>query len=85
MEEGPRDPQKRLRFWALRGKSLAFNKRTAIVSCDLEASLGARLALKSLAFKKCGALHLSDRSQEWTNHRIVKSGRLAYICSGARV
>ena len=35
-------PQQRLRFRALRGKTLAFKKRIAIVLCDLKTSLGAR-------------------------------------------
>ena len=35
-------PQERLRFRDLRSKTLAFKKRIAITSCDLEASLGAR-------------------------------------------
>ena len=41
--EGPR---RRLRSRALRGKMLAFKDRTAIVSCDLEASLGARVCVQ---------------------------------------
>ena len=35
-------PQERLRFRALRGKTLAFKKRIAIVLRDLKTSLGAR-------------------------------------------
>ena len=35
-------PQERLRFRALRSKTLAFKKRIAIASCDLKTSLGAR-------------------------------------------
>ena len=35
-------PQERLRFRALRGKTLAFKKRIAIFFCDLKTSLGAR-------------------------------------------
>ena len=35
-------PQKRLRFRALRSKTLAFKKRIAIISCDFKISLGAR-------------------------------------------
>ena len=35
-------PQERLRFKALRGKTLAFKKRVAIVFCDLKTSLCAR-------------------------------------------
>ena len=35
-------PQERLRFRALRRKTLAFKKRIAIVLCDLKTSLGAR-------------------------------------------
>ena len=35
-------PQERLRFRALRGKTLAFKNRIAIVFCDLKTSLGAR-------------------------------------------
>ena len=35
-------PQERLRFRALRVKTLAFKKRIAIVFCDLKTSLGAR-------------------------------------------
>ena len=34
-------PQERLRFRALRGKTLAFKERIAIVFCDLKTSLGA--------------------------------------------
>ena len=35
-------PQERLRFRALRSKTLAFKKRIAIIFCDLKTSLGAR-------------------------------------------
>ena len=35
-------PQERLRFRALRSKTLAFEKRIAIFFCDLKTSLGAR-------------------------------------------
>ena len=35
-------PQERLRFRALRSKTLAFKKRIAIILCDLKTSLGAR-------------------------------------------
>ena len=35
-------PQERLRFRALRSKTLAFKKRIAIVLYDLKTSLGAR-------------------------------------------
>ena len=35
-------PQERLRFRALRGKTLAFKKRIAIIFCDLKTPLGAR-------------------------------------------
>ena len=35
-------PQERLRFRALRSKTLAFKKRIAIVFCDLKVSPGAR-------------------------------------------
>ena len=35
-------PEERLRFRALRGKTLAFKKRIAIAFCDLKTSLGAR-------------------------------------------
>ena len=50
-------PQERLRFRALRCKTLAFKKRIAIVFCDLKTSLGA-LAFRLLAFKKRGVLRL---------------------------
>ena len=39
-------PQERLRFRALRGKTLSFKKRIAIVSCDLKTSLGARACVQ---------------------------------------
>ena len=45
-------PQKRLRFRDLRGKTLAFKKRIAILSCDLEASLGARACVQVLCVQK---------------------------------
>ena len=45
---------KRLRFRDLRSKALAFKKRIAIISCDLEASL----AFRSLAFKERGLWRL---------------------------
>ena len=52
-------PQERLRFRALRGKTPAFEKRIAIVFCDLKTSLGARTyAFGSLAFEKRGVFHL---------------------------
>ena len=35
-------PPERLRFRALRSKTLAFKKRIAIIFCDLKTSLGAR-------------------------------------------
>ena len=35
-------PQERLRFRALRSKTLAFKKRIAIIFCDSKTSLGAR-------------------------------------------
>ena len=35
-------PQERLRFRALRSKTLAFKKHIAIIFCDLKTSLGAR-------------------------------------------
>ena len=35
-------PEERLRFRALRSKTLVFKKRIAIIFCDLKASLGAR-------------------------------------------
>ena len=39
-------PQERLRFRDLRSKTLALKKRIAIISCDLEASLGARTCVQ---------------------------------------
>ena len=41
-------PQERLRFRDLRGKTLAFKKRIAIISCVLDASLGARACVQVL-------------------------------------
>ena len=38
-------PQERLRFRALRGKTLVFKKRIVIVFCDLKTSLGARVCV----------------------------------------
>ena len=38
-------PQERLRFRDLRGKTLAFKSRIAILSCVLEACLGARACI----------------------------------------
>ena len=52
-------PQERLRFRALRGKTLAFKKHIAIISCVLEASLGARACIQVLCVQKCGVLRLS--------------------------
>ena len=43
---------KRLRFRDLRGKTLAFEKRIAIISCVLEASLGARACVQVLGVRK---------------------------------
>ena len=52
-------PQERLRFRDLRGKTPAFKKRNAIISCVLEASLGARACVqRSFAFKIRGVLRL---------------------------
>ena len=52
-------PQERLRFRALRSKTLAFKKRIAISFCDLKTSpLGPGLAFRLLAFQKRGVLRL---------------------------
>ena len=48
-------PQQRLRFRDLRGKTLAFKKRMAITSCDLEVSLGARACIQVLCVQKTAA------------------------------
>ena len=53
-------PQERLRFRDLRGKTLAFKKRIAIISCVLEPSLGLGLAFGSFAFKKRCVWRLSS-------------------------
>ena len=45
-------PEERLRFRDAGGKTLAFKKRTAILSCDLEASLGARACVQVLCVQK---------------------------------
>ena len=45
-------PQERLRFRDLRGKTLAFKKRIVIISCVLEASLGARVCVQALCVQK---------------------------------
>ena len=46
-------PQERLRLGrGLRGKTLAFQKRIAISSCDLGASLGARACVQVLCVPK---------------------------------
>ena len=45
-------PQERLRFRALRAKTLAFKKRIAIVFCDLKTSLGARACVKVACVRK---------------------------------
>ena len=47
-------PQERLRFRALRGKTLAFKKRIAIVFafCDLKSSLGARACVQVACVQK---------------------------------
>ena len=51
-------PQERLRFRDLRSKTLAFKKRIAIISCVLEASLGARACVQVLCVQKRGVLRL---------------------------
>ena len=51
-------PKRRLRFRALRGKTLAFKQRIAIVFCDLKNPSVPGLAFRSLAFKKRGVLRL---------------------------
>ena len=38
------------------GKALAFKKRIAIISCDLEASLGAKACVQVLRVQTCGVL-----------------------------
>ena len=48
-------PQERLRFRDLRGKTQAFKKHIAIISCVLEASLGARVCVQVLCIKKNAA------------------------------
>ena len=45
-------PQERLRFRDLRFKTLAFKKRIAIISCILEAALGARACVQVLCVQK---------------------------------
>ena len=45
-------PQERLRFRALRSKTLAFKKRIAIIFCDLKTSLGARACVQVLCVQK---------------------------------
>ena len=40
----------------LHGKALAFNRRVAIIACDLEASLGPGLAFRCFVFEKGGVL-----------------------------
>ena len=49
-------PQEKLRFRDLRGKTLAFKKRIAILSCVLEVSLRRRVCVQVLAFEKRGIL-----------------------------
>ena len=58
-------PQERLRFRALRGKTLAFKKRIAIVFCDLKTSLGARACVSVACVQKtrrCAFASLSPLS-----------------------
>ena len=45
-------PQERLRFRALRSKTLAFKKRIAIIFCDFKTSLGARACVQVLCVQK---------------------------------
>ena len=45
------EAQERLRFRALRSKTLAFKKRIAISFCDVKTSLGARASVRSLRSK----------------------------------
>ena len=52
------ESQERLRFRDLRGKTLALKKRIAIISCVLEASLGARACVQVLCAQKRGVLRL---------------------------
>ena len=68
-------PQERLRFRALRGKTLAFKKRIAIVFCDLKPRcqglrLG-RLRSKNAAF--CVCVSKPAKFQRFKNH-FLKSG-----------
>ena len=42
------NPPQRLQFRDLRGKTLGFKKRIVIISCDSEASLGARACVQVL-------------------------------------
>ena len=55
-------PQDRLRFRDLCGKTLAFNKHIAIISCVLEASLGARACVQVLCIQKRGVLRLRSQA-----------------------
>ena len=45
-------PQERLRFRALRSKTLALKKSIAIIFCDLKTSLGARACVQVLCVQK---------------------------------
>ena len=45
-------PQERLQFRDLRGKTLAFKERIAIIFCVLEVSLGARACVRVLCVHK---------------------------------
>ena len=45
-------PEERLRFRDLRAKTLAFKRRIAMISCVLEASLGARACVQVLCVQK---------------------------------
>ena len=45
-------PQERLRFRALRSKTLALKERIAIIFCDLKTSLGARTCVQVLCVQK---------------------------------